>query len=193
MHYLARCLQQQWKPVNFTTCWVWIFTEELECAVPDWCGGEAQQLNIHRRAWRWQREGGTYCLWKEWKSLSAKPGECGHQNVTLQCTKHQGWLLSLGMNCFVMSSLARCRSAACTGHRWQWFSACGSQSSPLGVKWHFHRGCLILKFTLLLMIVAKLQVWSWNKNNFMVGVSTTWRTVLRGNSTGKVENCWSMR
>lgn len=172
-------------------------------------------LNIHRRVWMYcaglvggegdttiehsqkslkvAKGGGTYCLRKEWKSLTAKPGECGHQNVTLQCTKHQGWLLSLGMKCFVMSSLTRCRSAACTGHRWQWFSACGSQSSPLGVKWHFHRGCLILKFTLLLMIVAKLQVWSWNKNNFMVGVSTTWRTVLRGNSTGKVENRWSMR
>jgi hypothetical protein len=35
---------------------------------------------------------------------------------------------------------------------------------------------------------TKFIVWSSNKSNFVVGVTPTWGTVLKGGSIGKVEN-----
>ena len=43
--------------------------------------------------------------------------------------------------------------------------------------------------------VAKLQLWSSNNNNFILGVTTTWRSILKGLSIKKVENhcsSWSL-
>ena len=38
------------------------------------------------------------------------------------------------------------------------------------------------------MRMARLQSWSSHKNNFMVGVTRTWGTILKGHSIRKVEN-----
>lgn len=43
--------------------------------------------------------------------------------------------------------------------------------------------------------VAMLQLWSSNNNNFILGVTTTWRSILKGLSIKKVENhcsSWSL-
>ena len=56
---------------------------------------------------------------------------------------------------------------------------------PTGVPWD-HRKTQI--FALQFITVAKLQLWSSNKSNFMVGVTTTWGTVLEGHSIRKGEN-----
>lgn len=47
-------------------------------------------------------------------------------------------------------------------------------------------------FTLVFIIVAKLQLGSSIENNFMIGVTKTRGTVLRNHSIGKVENQCSM-
>lgn len=64
-----------------------------------------------------------------------------------------------------------------------WFTTCGSW--PLWrVKQPFHRGHLRLSayqtFTLWFITAEKVQVWSSHKNNFIVGVTTTWETMLNG-------------
>lgn len=74
----------------------------------------------------------------------------------------------------------------------QWFSARGWQSfwglndSLTGVTgdyWEKPR-CFTLRF----ITVAALQPWSSNQNNFMVGVTTAWGTVLKGCNVRKVGN-----
>ena len=47
-------------------------------------------------------------------------------------------------------------------------------------------------FTSQLIVVAELQLWSSNENNFMVEGHHKWRTVLKGPSSRKVENRWSL-
>lgn len=44
-------------------------------------------------------------------------------------------------------------------------------------------------FTLQFITAAKSHLGSSNENSFMVEVTTTWETVLKGHSLSKVENC----
>lgn len=63
-----------------------------------------------------------------------------------------------------------------------------------GVKWPrgiTYRHSAYQIFTLLSITAAKLQLWSPNENNFIVGrVTTTWGTILKGLRFRKVENHW---
>lgn len=93
-----------------------------------------------------------------WFSLALYPTPCSH-------------LLSLTTELNVSKKL-------------QCFSTCGL--------WSFgDRGQTTIKkhtFTMRFITTAKLQLWSRNKNNFMVGVTTTWGTVLKGHGIRKFEN-----
>ena len=64
------------------------------------------------------------------------------------------------------------------GHR---FSTCGWR--PL---WGLHIRYLHYEH----ITVEKLQWWSNSENNFMIGVTTTWGTVLKSCSVREVENHW---
>jgi hypothetical protein len=63
------------------------------------------------------------------------------------------------------------------------FSTCGS-SHPFEVQKTFSQGSHIWYpayqiFTLQFIFQAKLQLWGSSENNFMIGVTTTWRSVLK--------------
>ena len=92
-------------------------------------------------------------------------------------------------------------------HIVQWFLNCGPNFSEglnipfTGVAYQIST-CQI--FTLLFITVAKLQLWSSNENNFMVGGGhhnmrnciktsqyTTWRITWKGCSTREIGNRWS--
>lgn len=63
-------------------------------------------------------------------------------------------------------------------------------TTPLeGVKWSFHSDCISdIYITLCLIIEGKLQLWSSNKNNFMVGITPTWEAELKVYNIRKAEN-----
>jgi hypothetical protein len=67
-----------------------------------------------------------------------------------------------------------------------------SSSQPAGhgpFKWNDpFTGVTCQIFTLWFITVEKLQLGSSNKNGFMIGVTTTWRTVLKSWKIRKVEN-----
>ena len=63
--------------------------------------------------------------------------------------------------------------------------------TPFGVKLFFCRGPVRLRkyrYLYWLITVAKLQLWKSNENSFMVGVTTTCGTLLKGCSIRKAEN-----
>lgn len=49
------------------------------------------------------------------------------------------------------------------------------------------------RFTLQFTPVARLQFWCGNENNYMVGVTATWKSVLKGRRIRKLENHWVRR
>ena len=53
--------------------------------------------------------------------------------------------------------------------------------------WHLWQTSMSKIFKLWFITVAKLQLWSSNKNNFTIGVTTTWEIVLKCHSIRKVE------
>lgn len=74
----------------------------------------------------------------------------------------------------------------------QLFSTCGSQ--PLWGSWPFYRvvyqiSC-IWDIYLMILNSNNITVKMKEQKDFIVGVTTTWRTVLKGNSIRKVENLW---
>jgi hypothetical protein len=54
--------------------------------------------------------------------------------------------------------------------------------------WHLWQTSMSKIFKLWFITVAKLQLWRSNKNNFTIGVTTTWEIVLKCHSIRKVEN-----
>jgi hypothetical protein len=70
-----------------------------------------------------------------------------------------------------------------------WFSTCGSK--PLCRPEDPFTAITYQIVTLRLIIEAKSKLLSINKNNFMVGVTTTWETVLKGWSIREIENHWA--